>query len=289
MGIWLFAAFIVACGASHLVGLVTLWQPVYGLQGLVKIAAAGVSITTAFLLWPLIPKALALPSPSALKEANAELEKALIAKDRALRQISSLLDSALDATIFVDRAGTIVRTNRQTERLLGYSAGELTNKPIEMLLPELSPEHFFSEKATGLTSTEPELFAMTKDGRKIPVEISRSPIETDTGYVVCAALRDVAERKRAEERQNVLIAELDHRVKNVLATLAVVAQHTHEDSASMDEFLQALDGRIQSMARTHALLRRDRWQGVHLTHLVREELAPYAAGEIPRSRVRKLS
>src|SRR5262245_2834756 len=195
---WLFAAFIVACGTTHLVGLVTLWQPVYGLQGLIKIATAGVSVATAFLLWPLIPKALALPSPSALREANAELEEALIAKDRALRQINALLDSAPDATIFVDRAGTIVRTNRQTERLLGYSAGELTNKPVGMLLPELCPEYFFGERATGLTATEPEPFAMAKDGRKIPVEISRNPIETDRDYVVCAALRDVTERKRAE-------------------------------------------------------------------------------------------
>ena len=274
---WLFVAFIVACGTTHLVGLITLWQPVYGLQGLIKTATAGLSVTTAFLLWPLIPKALALPSPSALREANAELENALIAKDRALRQISALLDSAPDATIFVDRAGTIVRTNQQTERLLGYSAGELTNKPVGMLLPELCREHLFSERATGLARTEPEPFAMAKDGRKIPVEISRSPIETDSDYVVCAALRDVTERKRAEERQNLLISELDHRVKNILASVSVVARHTREESASMDEFLNALDGRIQSMARTHALLGRGRWQGVNLSDLVREELAPCAA------------
>jgi PAS domain-containing protein len=102
-----------------------------------------VSVTTALLLWPLIPKALALPSPSALRETNAELEKALIEKDRALRQISALLDSAPDATIFVDRAGTIVRTNLQTERLLGYSTRDIINKPVEMLLPPTYREHFF--------------------------------------------------------------------------------------------------------------------------------------------------
>jgi len=91
---WTFVAFIIACGITHLVDFVTLWQPVYGLQGLIKIATAGLSVTTEFLLWPLIPKAFALPSPSALREANAALEKALIAKDRVLSQISALLDSA---------------------------------------------------------------------------------------------------------------------------------------------------------------------------------------------------
>ena len=363
---------------------------------------AGVSVTTAFLLWPLIPKALALPSPSALREANAELEKALIAKDRALRQISALLDSAPDATIFVDRAGTIVRANRQTERLLGYSAGELTDKPVGMLLPELSPEYFFSERPTA--PTEPEPFAMAKDGHKIPVEISRNPIETDRDYVVCAALRDVTERKRAEcalrnseaklagilaiagdaivsidasyrislfneaaermfgyspaevlgqpidvliptrfhaahqhhierfasgpdiarrmgEREEVvarrkngdefpteasiskldvggerfytvvlrdvterkraekhqgqLVAELDHRVKNVLARVAAVAMYTGQGSSTMEELLQTLEGRIQSLSDAHVLLSHSRWKGVGLTDLVHHQLAPY--------------
>ena len=87
--------------------------------------------------------------------------------------------------------------------------------------------------------------------------------------------RDVSERKRAEERQNLLIAELDHRVKNVLACVSAVAQRSREGSPSIDEFLQVLDGRILSMANTHALLSRGRWLGVHLADLVRRELAPW--------------
>ena len=71
-----------------------------------------------------------------------------------------------------------------------------------------------------------------------------------------------------------LICELDHRVKNVLASVATVAQRTREDSGSMDEFLQVFDGRIQSMANAHRLLSRSHWQGVSLADLVRKELAP---------------
>jgi PAS domain S-box-containing protein len=89
--------------------------------------------------------------------------------------------------------------------------------------------------------------------------------------------RDITERKRAEEYHKQLIAELDHRVKNVLATVAAVSQRTREESASMDEFLNALDGRIRSMADTHGLLSRGRWQGVSLGRLIRQELAPCAA------------
>jgi two-component sensor histidine kinase len=90
-----------------------------------------------------------------------------------------------------------------------------------------------------------------------------------------AFIRDIAAARKAEEHQSLLIAELDHRVKNVLARVAVVAQRTRESSHSMDQFLELLDGRIQSMANTHVLLSRGRWTGVYLADLVRGELEPY--------------
>ena len=87
---------------------------------------------------------------------------------------------------------------------------------------------------------------------------------------------DVTNRKRAEEQLRALNAELDHRVKNVLASVAVVARRTSEKNASTEDFVEALDRRIHSMANTHALLSRNRWRGVSLTDLVSGELAPYA-------------
>jgi two-component sensor histidine kinase len=86
--------------------------------------------------------------------------------------------------------------------------------------------------------------------------------------------RDITEHRRAEERQRLLVRELDHRVKNVLASVATVAQRTREGSGSMDEFLRVFDGRIHAMANAHALLSRSRWQGVSLADLVHKELAP---------------
>jgi len=87
---------------------------------------------------------------------------------------------------------------------------------------------------------------------------------------------DITARKRAEEQQGTLIAELDHRVKNVLATVSAIAAHTRDASTSMDHFVAALDGRIRSMATTHELLSARRWHGVSLIELARGELAPYA-------------
>jgi PAS domain S-box-containing protein len=89
---------------------------------------------------------------------------------------------------------------------------------------------------------------------------------------------DVTERRKAEDHKNLLIAELDHRVKNVLACVAAVAQRSRECSRSADEFLDVLNGRINSLANAHALLSRSRWEGVGLGDLVRSELAPCTNG-----------
>jgi two-component sensor histidine kinase len=72
------------------------------------------------------------------------------------------------------------------------------------------------------------------------------------------------------------VAELDHRVKNILAEIAAVASSTRQSSRSIDEFLQSLNGRIQSMATAHSLLSKSGWLGAGLDALVRNELAPYA-------------
>jgi two-component sensor histidine kinase len=87
---------------------------------------------------------------------------------------------------------------------------------------------------------------------------------------------DVTERRKNEDQKSLLIAELDHRVKNVLACVAAVAQRSRECSKSTDEFFDMLNGRLNSLANAHALLSRSRWEGVGLGELVRGELAFYA-------------
>jgi two-component sensor histidine kinase len=88
---------------------------------------------------------------------------------------------------------------------------------------------------------------------------------------------DNTERKRAEEARKVLNAELDHRVKNALATVTAVVSHTRQGSRSVADFAAALEGRLRSMAATHELLSSRYWRELSLIELVRRELAPYAA------------
>jgi PAS domain S-box-containing protein len=94
---------------------------------------------------------------------------------------------------------------------------------------------------------------------------------------------DITERKRVEQLQHALNAELDHRVKNVLATVSATIAQTQEASTSRADFVTGLNRRINSLARTHELLSESSWRGASLAEIVRREIAPYARGNIEAS------
>src|SRR5262245_13339329 len=83
------------------------------------------------------------------------------------------------------------------------------------------------------------------------------------------------ERNRLEEHKNLLIRELDHRIKNMLSLISVIASRTQETTSSIPAFVTALDGRIKALTMTHELLSRRSCHGISLVDLVRQELAPY--------------
>jgi signal transduction histidine kinase/ActR/RegA family two-component response regulator len=94
-----FAVFILACGTTHLLNILALWYAPYRIDGIVKLFTAGASIATAITLWPLIPRALALPSPAELRRANAELEREIQTRRKAeesLRQIHADLERRVE-------------------------------------------------------------------------------------------------------------------------------------------------------------------------------------------------
>jgi PAS domain S-box-containing protein len=90
---------------------------------------------------------------------------------------------------------------------------------------------------------------------------------------------DITDRKETEERQNLLIRELHHRVKNTLASVQAIVGSTARTASSIDEFYQAFVGRIVALARTHNLLTEDYWQKASLEMLLRNELGPYEDGD----------
>jgi PAS domain S-box-containing protein len=312
----LFAAFILSCGTTHLLAIVTLWIPVYRFEGLVKLFTAFASVGTAILVVRLVPEVASLPSlalgsmrqladsmpqivwastpdgsmdyynqrwgdytglkPSQakawgwqqcvhpddlagsaekwrqsltnchplelefrlkrkldgayrwhlsralpirdqsgevvrwfgtctdiedykqaeaeIKSLNENLEKRVQERTAELRRAEGrfrdLLESAPDAMVVVTADSSIALVNAQAERLFRYSRAELLSRHISILVPD----HLMDAQ-----SAPRELLARRKDGSEFPVEISQSPLETAEGTLVSNAIRDITERKRAED------------------------------------------------------------------------------------------
>jgi PAS domain S-box-containing protein len=209
-----------------------------------------------------------------------ERRRAEIALRGGENRFRELLESAPDAMVIVDPQGKIVLVNKQTETIFGYTREQLLGSPVEILIPQdIRTGHV--EKRAAFTASpqlrpmgqKAELFGVTREGRKFPVEISLSPIQTEEGLLISAAVRDITETKLAEaqlhqaqkmEAVGQLTGGVAHDFNNSLAIILGNADMLADELGEKDARVQAvLRAAMRAAELTQRLLAFSRQQPLH--------------------------
>lgn len=205
----------------------------------------------------------------------------------AERFARSILEQFTDPIVVLDNGGRIIRASASAEQLcgmrpLGHRFSDVFRlKPAdphrESLLRSVSPSDFDIMLATrAFHGVEVQLDEGKAADRTFL--LGSGPLLDDTKRPVgsIVTLTDITPLKRAEERQTMMVAELNHRVKNILAVVQAISDQTARRSSSLEIFCEAFAGRLRALQVAHGVLTNTRWSGGELTELLRESLSPYS-------------
>jgi PAS domain S-box-containing protein len=195
-------------------------------------------------------------------------------QSQRLRQLARVVNMSHEAILVWDREGGILNWNRGCVDLYGYTRHEALGRISHDLLATQHPvpraefERFLIEEG----SWNGELLHKAADGSDVWVESRQELIRVGGRQVILETNRDITERRRADNLRDLLLAEINHRVKNTLAIVQSLAHQTAKTSETVSQFARRFDGRLHALAGAHSILTESNWVGAPIEGLVRAQL-----------------
>ncbi|MDO9714205.1 sensor histidine kinase [Paracraurococcus lichenis] len=221
--------------------------------------------------------------------AQRQAEAALAESEARLR---SVVKTAVDGILVADADGRIVSANPSAVRMFSYeTAGELIGQNLSVLMPEREAErhrehlaaHHVTARSRAVGIPGRELVVRRRDGTEFPIDLSVTSFQVRGQRFFTGIVRDATDWAQAEQRRKLLVAELNHRVKNTLATVQSVAVQTLRGAdGDVARFVRDFSSRLQALAVAHDLLTAHAWQDTDLATVVRAALAPWMGGDSQR-------
>jgi len=207
-------------------------------------------------------------------------------RDRAVSLLRSFVEAVPGVIYAKDRDGRMLMANRGASALLGLEPEQYIGLTDLEFLQDQDEARKIMRTDRRIMETgrqeQVEEEVRLADGTPAVWLSTKAPLFDAEGAVIglIGASVDITERRRGEERERMLALEVDHRSKNLLAVVQSVVQLTRADTIA--DFIAAVGGRIEALARSHSLLAASRWHGAELTAMVEEELAPFLQADAVR-------
>jgi PAS domain S-box-containing protein len=211
--------------------------------------------------------------------------------DLDAQRLAATYEYAALAISEVDAEGRLLRVNEAVSAITGYPREELLGRRV-FDFTVADDRDFDVEAYVHQIAGEQDRYVVEKrlrrkDGREVWVSVTSSTLRDAAGRFLYGirVMHDITERKRAEQHQKVLIGELNHRVKNTLATVQSIAAQTFRSGGDPRELLRAFEGRLFALSRAHDQLARECWEMADLHATLEGIFAPYGTGEKERVRL----
>ena len=177
--------------------------------------------------------------------------------DATTQRLAAIVETSDDAILSKDVNGIITSWNRGAERLLGYTADEIIGRPVTVLIPadrQHEEPKILARIRAGDRIDHYETIRRRKDGSLVEISLTVSPIKDSRGVVIGASkiARDITERRRAEEQQQLLLQEMNHRVKNLFTLAGSVVSLSSRSADSVESLVAAVRDRLNALAQAHA-------------------------------------